>query len=57
VFDIKLAKNGRVSCTISDGDFFTKGLIHDDSILKQGTFGNMQDKVILQLFAYKDMEY
>lgn len=36
VFDISSTKNGRVICTVSDGDFCTKAYLNDDSIVKPG---------------------
>jgi hypothetical protein len=57
VFDIKPSKNGRMSCIVSDGDFFTKALINDSSILKQGKFEIMKAKPNLLSSALKGMEF
>lgn len=57
VFDVKPTKNGRMSCIISDGDFFTKALINDDTVLKQGKFLIMKVKPNLLLSVLKVMEF
>ena len=36
VFGITPTKNGRLICFISDGNFFTKAFLNDDSIIKPG---------------------
>lgn len=37
VYDISTTKNGRVICTVSDGHFYTKAYLNDDSVIKPGT--------------------
>ena len=37
VYNITPTKSGRLICTISDGNFFTKAFINDDKIVKPGT--------------------
>lgn len=37
VFDINTTKNGRVICSISDGEYYTKAYLNDDKIVKPGT--------------------
>ena len=38
VYGITLIKSGRLICTISDGNFFTKAFLNDDTVIKPGTF-------------------
>ena len=38
VYGIMQTKAGRLICYISDGNFFTKALLNDDSIIKPGTY-------------------
>lgn len=40
IFDIKETKSGKIACCVSDGDFFTKALLNDSKILKQGIYMN-----------------
>jgi hypothetical protein len=36
VFDITPTKNGRIICSVSDGEYFTKGYLNDDLVIKPG---------------------
>lgn len=36
VFDIATTKNGRVICSVSDGEYFTKAILNDDVVVKPG---------------------
>lgn len=36
VFGITPTKNGRLICYISDGNFFTKAFLNDESVIKPG---------------------
>lgn len=36
VYDINITKNGRVMCSISDGEYYTKAYLNDDKIVKPG---------------------
>ena len=42
VYNITLTKTGRLICFISDGNFFTKAFINDDSIIKPGISSSYQ---------------